>query len=71
MEGNFITPSPDGTRNALEELRDSKLADPNEKSVVDARCQNQLRSNLTKVYLVGCKVRAVDIVGAVHKNDMN
>jgi len=30
MESNLVAPSPDGTRNALEELRDSKLADPDE-----------------------------------------
>lgn len=36
MESNFIAPSPDGTRNALQELRDCKLADPDKESVVDA-----------------------------------
>jgi hypothetical protein len=36
MESNFIAPSPDGTRNALQKLRDGEFANPDEKSVVDA-----------------------------------
>jgi len=30
MESDFVAPSPDGTRDALQKLRDSKLADPDE-----------------------------------------
>lgn len=71
MESNLIAPSPDGTRNALEEFRDGKFANPDEESIVDARCENQFGAYLAKVYFVGCKVCTLDIVGAVHKNNMD
>ena len=71
MESNFVAPSPDGTRDALEKLRDSKLADPDEQSIVDARCENQFRAYLAKIYFVRCEICTLDIVGAVHKNNMD
>jgi hypothetical protein len=71
MENDLVTPSPDGTRNALEKLRDCKLADPDKESVVDARCENQFGTYLTEVYFVGCEIFTSDIVGAVHEDDMN
>jgi hypothetical protein len=71
MENNLVAPSPDGTRNALEELRDGKFANPDEESIVDARCENQFGTYLTEVYFVRCKIFTSDIVGAVHEDDMN
>lgn len=71
MEGNLIAPSPDGTSNALQELGNGKLADPDEKSIIDASRENQFGAYLAKVYLVRGEICALDIIGAVHKNNMD
>jgi hypothetical protein len=66
MENNLVAPSPDSTRNALEELRDGEFANPDKESIVDARCENQFRAYLAEMYFVRCKIFTSDIVGAVH-----
>lgn len=71
MESNLVAPSPDGTSNALEELGDGEFADPDKKSVVDACCENQFGAYLAEVYFVRCKICTLDIVGAVHKDNMD
>lgn len=70
MQSNLITPSPDGTCYALQELGYSELADPDEKSVVDSRRQDQFRAYLSEVYFVGGQVFGLNIVGSVHEDDV-
>ena len=71
MEGNLITAPPDGTCYALQEFGYSELADPDEKSVVDSRSQDQFRAYLSEVYLVVGQVFGLNIVGSVHEDDMD
>jgi hypothetical protein len=71
MENNLVAPSPDGTRNALEELRDGEFANPDKECIVDARCENQFRTYVAEIYFVRCKILTSDIVGAIHEDDMD
>jgi hypothetical protein len=65
LKANLVAASPDGTGNALEKLGDSELADPDEKSIGDARCEDQFGAYLTEVDLVRSEICSLDIVGAV------
>ena len=65
LKANLVAASPDGTGNALEKLGDSELADPDEKSIGDTRCEDQFGTYFAKMDLVRSEIRSLDIVGAV------
>lgn len=70
-EDYLVAPSPDGTCDALQELGDCEFADPDEQSIVDARCQDQFRADLPEMDFVVGQVFRLHIVGAVHQDDVH